>query len=145
MGWWGPNKKEREETFKKLASHNPPKNIETSWATDAVMEALGLFEPNGIPIGYSQESDRPIYYNGSTHGLTLGGTGDGKTTTQLLPMLLSDTLRETSVVCFDTMGELAAVSADYRRRFGPVHIVNPMHMFERELREFIPFACRHCH
>ena len=132
-------KAKREARYKEAVAFNPEKVIETDWCSEEEASDAGLFVPRGLPLGYYK--GRPIYYPGTIHGLTFGSSGSGKTTSQLIPAILSDTMKDTSMVIFDLMGELSAVTGAWRRKFGPVHVINPMELFgDTYLKRFRPFA-----
>lgn len=64
-----------------------------------------------------------MLYGGPLHALIFGPNGSGKSTRLLLPNLLE--LEHRSIVVIDPKGELAAVSAPFRRTVGEVVIINP--------------------
>ena len=74
----------------------------------------------GVPLGYEWDTQRGHYgkrvmFDGkrAPHLLVLGPNGSGKGTRLLIPALLQMTGR--SVVVIDPKGELAAVTAEWRR------------------------------
>ena len=78
---------------------------------------------SGIYVGFSKESpNEPRQYDGENHLVTIGPPGTGKSTRLLIPNLA--TLKR-SILCIDPKGELAAVTAQKRAKFGRVVILNP--------------------
>lgn len=64
-----------------------------------------------------------ILYGGERNLLVLGPNGSGKGMRLLVPNLLQSVGK--SIVVIDPKGELAAITAPFRRSLGPVVIVNP--------------------
>ena len=90
--------------------------------------------PNGISLGrhYDDATDsagNKIVYEGERHVLLFGPNGTGKGTRFLIPNLLS--IKDRSIVVIDPKGELAAVTADYRRTVGDVVMLNPFRWRKR--------------
>ena len=79
-----------------------------------------------------------IGYEGERHLLLFGPNGTGKGTRFLIPNLLSITDR--SIVVIDPKGELAAVTADYRRTVSDVVILNPFDALGLGSAGFNPLA-----
>jgi type IV secretion system protein VirD4 len=73
-------------------------------------------------LGPEQFGERQAY-GGERNLLLFGPNGSGKGTRFLMPNLLQ--MRNCSMVVIDPKGELAAVTAPYRRTVGEVVIVNP--------------------
>ena len=78
-------------------------------------------EGGGIILGrhYDDETQRvggKIVYEGERHLLLFGPNGTGKGTRFLIPNLLS--IKDRSILVIDPKGELAAVTAAYRRTAG---------------------------
>ena len=80
----------------------------------------------------------PLPYEGERHALLFGPNGSGKFTRILAPNLLS--LENRSLVVIDPKGELAAVTADYRRTIGDVVILNPFGLLGLPSSGFNPLA-----
>lgn len=68
------------------------------------------------------QGDDVLTQDGEGHSLVVGHTGAGKSAGILIPTLLS---YPGATVVVDVKGELAAATAEHRRQFGPVHIVDP--------------------
>jgi type IV secretion system protein VirD4 len=79
-----------------------------------------------------------IYYNGERHLLLFGPNGTGKGTRFLIPNLL--TVTDRSIVVVDPKGELAAVTADYRRMVSDVVMLNPFDVLGLGSAGFNPLA-----
>jgi type IV secretion system protein VirD4 len=73
-------------------------------------------------LGPEQFGERQVY-SGERNLLLFGPNGSGKGTRFLMPNLLQ--MRDCSMVVIDPKGELAAVTAPYRRTLGEVVIINP--------------------
>jgi len=87
-------------------------------------------QADGIPLGYewnprTGEYGDKLIFDGSRapHLLTIGPNDSGKGTRLLVPALLQMTGR--SVVVIDPKGELAAITAQWRRTAGEVVVLNP--------------------
>ena len=86
---------------------------------------------DGITLGrhYDDATDRAggkVIYEGERHLLLFGPNGTGKGTRFLIPNLLS--IKDRSIIVIDPKGELAAVTADYRRTVGEVVMLNPFNV-----------------
>ena len=79
-----------------------------------------------------------IVYEGERHVLLFGPNGTGKGTRFLIPNLLS--IKDRSIVVVDPKGELAAVTADYRRTVGDVVMLNPFNVLGLGSAGFNPLA-----
>ena len=97
----------------------------------------------GITLGrhYDDATQRiggKVVYEGERHLLLFGPNGTGKGTRFLIPNLLS--IKDRSIVVIDPKGELAAVTADYRRTVGEVVMLNPFDMLGLGSAGFNPLA-----
>ena len=111
-------------------------------------EALALLNPaNSAPAAsdiylgrYSLQGrlGAPLPYGGERHLLLFGPNGSGKGTRLLVPNLLS--LQNRSIVVIDPKGELAAITADYRRTVSDVVILNPFGILDIPSAGFNPLA-----
>jgi type IV secretion system protein VirD4 len=77
---------------------------------------------SGLLIGRDNTSGKLLRYNGPAHLLTMAPTRTGKGVGTIIPNLLH---ANRSVICIDPKGENAKIAARARRRFGPVHILDP--------------------
>src|SRR5271163_579887 len=82
--------------------------------------------------------DERLVYQGERHLLLFGPNGTGKGTRFLIPNLLS--IKDRSLVVIDPKGELAAVTADYRRTIGDVVMLNPFNVLGLGSAGFNPLA-----
>jgi type IV secretion system protein VirD4 len=98
---------------------------------------------DGIGLGRhyddaSQYIGKKIPYQGERHLLLFGPNGTGKGTRFLIPNLL--TIKDRSIVVIDPKGELAAVTADYRRTVSDVVMLNPFDVLGLGSAGFNPLA-----
>jgi type IV secretion system protein VirD4 len=98
---------------------------------------------DGITLGrhYDDQTKRigeKVVYEGERHLLLFGPNGTGKGTRFLIPNLLS--IKDRSIVVIDPKGELAAVTADYRRTVSEVVMLNPFDMLSLGSKGFNPLA-----
>src|SRR5277367_6146230 len=97
----------------------------------------------GITLGryYDDATERAggkIVYEGERHILLFGPNGTGKGTRFLIPNLLS--IKDRSIIVIDPKGELAAVTADFRRTVGEVVMLNPFDVLGLGSAGFNPLA-----
>src|ERR1700722_17782246 len=98
---------------------------------------------DGITLGRhfddaTQRVGERIVYQGERHLLLFGPNGTGKGTRFLIPNLLS--IKDRSIIVIDPKGELAAVTADYRRTIGDVVMLNPFGVLGLDSEGFNPLA-----
>ena len=86
----------------------------------------------------AQSAGDTISYKGERHLLLFGPNGTGKGTRFLIPNLL--TIKDRSIVVVDPKGELAAVTADYRRTVSEVIMLNPFDVLGLGSAGFNPLA-----
>jgi type IV secretion system protein VirD4 len=110
-------------------------------------EPRGMQRPAFTPVAsdiylgrYSLDGQlgAPLPYGGERHLLLFGPNGSGKGTRLLVPNLLS--LMNRSIVVIDPKGELAAITADYRRTVSDVVILNPFGVLDIPSAGFNPLA-----
>ena len=100
-------------------------------------------DEEGITLGrYYDEATQhvgaKITYTGERHILFFGPNGTGKGTRFLISNLLS--IKDRSIIVIDPKGELAAVTADYRRTIGDVVMLNPFNVLGLGSAGFNPLA-----
>lgn len=94
------------------------------FATRSELERAGLLRqwattearPDGLMLGWWFESRydfAPISYEGDLHQLIVGGTGGGKFTTAIAPLLLGSGLEDDTVVVIDPKGEVAKLAGPF--------------------------------
>ena len=98
---------------------------------------------DGIGLGRhyddaTQHIGEKIPYQGERHLLLFGPNGTGKGTRFLIPNLL--TIKDRSIVVIDPKGELAAVTADFRRTVSDVVMLNPFDVLGLGSAGFNPLA-----
>ena len=99
---------------------------------EAETAALDLFGNSGIPIGTfakvdpeGQFSERPLFYAGDRHLITVSPSRGGKGTTAIIPALLSSACASSALI-IDPKGQNAAVTARRRKELGhKVILLNP--------------------
>ncbi|WP_347268687.1 type IV secretory system conjugative DNA transfer family protein [Paracoccus sp. (in: a-proteobacteria)] len=77
------------------------------------LKAGGWYDKGGVFIGYDVATNRPLYFNGEGHLLTVAPQGTGKTSSLIIPNLLQ--YDRGSVVVTDPKGEITAVTMRARR------------------------------
>jgi type IV secretion system protein VirD4 len=104
-----------------------------SFATRAQCVEHGLMtdSPLAIPFGqlvengaFTMKRTDAVGYDGERHALLFGANGSGKSLRVLANLLLNSTSQRSFIVV-DPKGELAAITAPWRRECGDVFIVNP--------------------
>jgi type IV secretion system protein VirD4 len=98
---------------------------------------------DGIALGRhyddtTQGVGSKIPYQGERHLLLFGPNGTGKGTRFLIPNLLA--IKDRSIVVVDPKGELAAVTAEYRRTVSDVVMLNPFDVLGLGSAGFNPLA-----
>jgi type IV secretion system protein VirD4 len=91
------------------------------FATDKEAAALTTAD-SGLLIGRDTKSGKPLRYDGPAHLLTMAPTRTGKGVGTIIPNLLT---ADRSVICIDPKGENARITGRARKKFGPVHVVDP--------------------
>jgi len=125
---WNGIRQKKERIRKAKEEFNP--KVELGGARfheNGDLRRAGAFKGGGdaLRVGWSPKGNRPIYYRGVGHALTVSCARWGKGIFLLIPALLS---WANSVVCVDPKMELCAVTGRYRRRFGRVYVLDPFHM-----------------
>ena len=82
----------------------------------------GLGGAHGLIVGRFGRRGGLMRYAGPAHLLTIAPTRSGKGVGAIIPNLL---LADRSILCINPKGENARVTARARRRFGPVHVLDP--------------------
>lgn len=81
---------------------------------------------------FGEREQKPLSYKGDNHLVTIGPPGTGKSSGLYVPNLA---LLDRSILVIDPKGELAAITAQHRKRFGPVFVLNPFQV----LADRLPF------
>ncbi|WP_424140399.1 type IV secretory system conjugative DNA transfer family protein [Roseomonas chloroacetimidivorans] len=114
------------------------------WATPEEGAALALARDAGhgglagLLVGREAAGKRRLLaYDGPAHLITIAPTRSGKGVGTVLPNLL---LAERSVLCIDPKGENARIASRARRRFGPVHVLDPFDVSGQPSARYDPLA-----
>ena len=129
----GRKAQEVAEAQENKLSAPPPIHGSARWATAEDAASLldgnglvGLTGSEGLTLGYFDDLPDapgiPLVARYPGHLLTVAGTGQGKSATQIVANL--HTYRGSTVV-IDPKGELYRLTAEHRRRFGPVYRLAP--------------------
>jgi type IV secretion system protein VirD4 len=79
----------------------------------------------GVPFGFAREGKKlPLTYTGDAPVLVFGPPDSSKTVGFVMTQLLDD-VSPRSYIVIDPKGEIAAVTARFRRKAGDVKIINP--------------------
>ena len=106
------------------------------WAFPREVQAMGLFSPDGIPLGLYRANNHPLHYVGEQHLITISPNRTGKGTTAIIPALLEHTA---SCIVVDPKGQDAAITARRRRELGQeVFFLNP---FPDDMPEAFRLPC----
>ena len=102
------------------------------WASEKDLKRGGMFKTNGLFLGTSAKSGKPIFFSGETHGLTLSPAGGGKTVNFFIPALLHNGM---PMIVPDLKGTLACITkrAREKRHKNKVYCVNPARLYENKL------------
>jgi type IV secretion system protein VirD4 len=102
------------------------------WANEKDLKRSGMFKTNGLFLGTSARSGKPIFFSGETHGLTLSPAGGGKTVNFFIPALLHNDM---PMIVPDLKGTLACITKRTRekRHKNKVYCVNPARLYEKKL------------
>src|ERR1041385_6507887 len=90
------------------------------WATPRQLRKAGLFASEGLILGAAY--GRLLRHNGNEPALVVASTGSGKTSTFVLPNLL--TWRE-SLLCHDPKNEIHPLTVGWRSTFSRVVTLSP--------------------
>ncbi|MBI1274506.1 TraM recognition domain-containing protein [bacterium] len=103
------------------------------WAAEADHRRYRQYDTNGLFLGASASSGKPLFFKGETHGLTLSPAGGGKTVNFVIPALLH--AGDTSIITTDLKGTLACITKNTReKRYGQrVLCLNPGRAYEDRL------------
>lgn len=123
------------KTFlKRWIARRPTENYGSArWATERDLSRAGYFKTQGLFLGVSANSGRPLFFQGETHGLTLSPAGGGKTISFFIPALLH--MRNMPMIVPDLKGTLACVTkhAREKRHKHKIYCVNPARLYEDQL------------
>lgn len=103
-------------------------SILTPWKQSplAAIPFKGPASPGALTLGRLPDETGAFYElrdDSETHVLLFGPNGSGKMSRVLAPNLLR--LQDRSIFVIDPKGELAAITAPQRRKYGEVIIINP--------------------
>ncbi len=98
-----------------------------SWATPKEIKHAGLYETDGVFLGRDQ-TGKPIFFEGETHGMTLSPAGKGKTISMAIPALCHLPL---PIVATDLKGTLACMTKNLReaQHGQTTYCVNPANLY----------------
>jgi len=120
--WKALSTSDRDRRIEAAYNFNPPNEQgSASFATEKLCKKAGLLGSKGIPI--AALNGRTLRYDADAMLITVAPVGSGKGTSQIIPAILS--LDDRSLVVFDPKGENVAVTGHYRKRLGPVYVLNP--------------------
>jgi type IV secretion system protein VirD4 len=103
-----------------IAKKNARGSTTARWATRQELKTAGLFAAQGVVLGIWH--GRVLRHNGPEHVLCVAPTQSGKTTSLVIPTLLS---WEASVLVHDPKEELYELTAGWRQTFSRVVHVQP--------------------
>ena len=93
---------------------------------------------DGLLIGRNPGTGQLLRYDGSSHLITLAPTRAGKGVGTVIPNLLA---LDRSVLVIDPKGENARIAGEARRRFGPVHVLDPFGVSNTGIVSGHPSSC----
>jgi type IV secretion system protein VirD4 len=97
-----------------------------------------LARPQGLIVGRERRRGGSLLgYDGPAHLITLAPTRSGKGVGAIIPNLLT---ADRSIFCVDPKGENARAAARARRRFGPVHVLDPFEITCAPTASFNPLS-----
>src|ERR1700759_1145419 len=126
MGFLDGVRRGRDAAIAERRGHRPPRPSPPR-PSPPVTPPADDGGPSPIKFGYylrgNDETGGPLLYHGERHAVLFGLNGAGKSTRILIELLM--TAQRRSLFVFDIKGELAAMTAAERRRYGKVKIINP--------------------
>ncbi len=104
-----------------------------AWASDKDHRRNGQFKTDGVFLGASANSGKPLFAQVRTHGLTVSPAGGGKTVNFVIPALMH--LKDTPIIVTDLKGTLACITKETREK---IHghravCVNPGGLYKERL------------
>lgn len=101
-----------------------PEHGDARFADRDDLKQGAFYKSGGVYIGHDPQANKPIFFNGEGHILTIAPPGFGKTTQLIIPNLL--TYDHGSMVVTDPKGVLTAVTKRQREAFGNrIVVLNP--------------------
>ncbi len=99
-----------------------------SWATPQEIKSARLYETDGIFLGCDQ-TGKPLFFDGETHGMTLSPAGKGKTISMAIPALCHSPL---PMVVTDLKGTLGCMTKKLReeQHNQETYCVNPANLYQ---------------
>lgn len=115
------------KSFLKTSPHG-----HSDWASKRQLKKLGMFKPDGLFLGEYQPFNNfflkhfgrnDLYHHGEGHFITIAAPGGGKSTSLVVPVLL--TAKHGSFIVCDPKGELTAITRKHRESCSRVVYLNP--------------------
>lgn len=100
----------------------------SKWATKRQLRKAGMFKRGGLFLGQwgnAWVGFNDLFHHGEGHFITIALPGGGKTTSAVIPPLLTE--KTGSFIITDPKGEVTAITRRDRAQKGKVFYLNPFH------------------